>query len=181
MHDSLGHVSAHHPPPSHGAGVPVAKQEDEDRKIAMFGDIPDTKRRKFIVVEDEQRGTRVRVKVMLDTVNMEEIPDSYRKTNSVFPRTYFPLQMTSPPASPRGSRMFDDENDPENEPGAPLNGSQLVPVPTLDGNETQVPRPRLTRAKRNKEITLNDLGYRMSWSQSRVFAGRTLFLQKSRK
>jgi len=28
-------------------------------------------------------------------------------------------------------------------------------------------------------VLLNDLGYRMSWGQSRVFAGRTLFLQKA--
>jgi hypothetical protein len=28
---------------------------------------------------------------------------------------------------------------------------------------------------------LNDMGYRMSWSQSRIFAGRTTFLQKARE
>jgi hypothetical protein len=144
----------------------------------MFGDLPDSKRRKFILVDDAQRGTRVRVRVTLDTVKMEEMPDSYRKSNSVFPRSYFAMQMTSPPASPRGSKVFADEPDVESDPSFPLAGSTIVPVPTLDG-ETRVPKPRLTRAKRSKEITLNDLGYRMSWSQSRVFAGRTLFLQKS--
>jgi hypothetical protein len=145
----------------------------------MFGDLPESKKRKFILVDDTQRGTRVRVRVTLDTVKMEEIPDSYRKSNSVFPRSYFPLQMSSPPASPRGSRVFDDEAEPEDEPDCPLTGSQLVPVPVLEGGEARVPKPRLTRTKRRKEITLNDLGYRMSWSQGRVFAGRTLFLQKS--
>jgi len=90
------------------------------------------------------------------------------------------MQMTSPPASPRGSRVFSDEPDLDTDPSFPVAGSTMVPVPTLDG-EARVPKPRLTRAKRSKEITLNDLGYRMSWSQSRVFAGRTLFLQKSRK
>jgi len=49
----------------------------------------------------------------------------------------------------------------------------------MDGSETQLPVPRMTRTKRNKEVTLNDLGYRMSWRQSRVFSGRTLFLQRS--
>lgn len=178
MHDGMGHPQH----PRHGSGVPVAKQEqdEEERRLAMFGDLPESKRRKFILVDDAQRGTRVRVRVTLDTVKMEEMPDSYRKSNSVFPRSYFPMQMTSPPASPRGSRVFSDEADPENEPGFPLAGSSLVPVPTVEG-EARVPKPRLTRAKRSKEITLNDLGYRMSWSQSRVFAGRTLFLQKSRK
>ena len=177
LHDAMGH----HPPP-HGARVPVAKQEqdEEERKLAMFGDLPESKKRKFILVDDAQRGTRVRVRVTLDTVKMEEMPDSYRKSNSVFPRSYFPMQMTSPPASPRGSRVFDDEADRDDDTSFPLSGSSLVPVPTLEG-EARVPKPRLTRSKRSKEITLNDLGYRMSWSQSRVFAGRTLFLQKSRK
>ncbi|KAG9193328.1 hypothetical protein G6011_03363 [Alternaria panax] len=177
IHDGLGHP----PPPSHAAGVAVSKQQEQDeeeRKLAMFGDLPDSKRRKFILVDDAQRGTRVRVRVTLDTVKMEEMPDSYRKSNSVFPRSYFAMQMTSPPASPRGSKVFADEPDIEGDPSFPLAGSTVVPVPTLDG-ETRVPKPRLTRAKRSKEITLNDLGYRMSWSQSRVFAGRTLFLQKS--
>jgi hypothetical protein len=179
IHDGLNRAS--HPP--HASGVPVSKQQDQDeeeRKLAMFGDLPESKRRKFILVDDAQRGTRVRVRVTLDTVKMEEMPDSYRKSNSVFPRSYFAMQMTSPPASPRGSKVFSDEPDNESDPSFPLAGSQNVPVPTLDG-EARVPKPRLTRVKRSKEITLNDLGYRMSWSQSRVFAGRTLFLQKSRK
>ncbi|PVH95262.1 hypothetical protein DM02DRAFT_537750 [Periconia macrospinosa] len=175
IHDGMGHHAA-----PHASTVPVSKQEqdEEERNVAMFGDLPENKRRKFILVDDAQRGTRVRVRVTLAGVKTEEMPDSYRKTNSVFPRSYFPMQMTSPPASPRGSRVFDDEPDNESDPSFPLAGRTSVPVPTLDG-EVSVPKPRLTRAKRSKEITLNDLGYRMSWSQSRVFAGRTLFLQKS--
>ena len=178
MHDAMGH----HSRPSHSSTVSATKQEqdEEERKVAMFGDLPEAKRRKFILVDDAQRGTRVRVRVTLDSVKMEEMPDSYRKINSVFPRSYFAMQMTSPPASPRGSKVFSDEPDNESDPSFPLGGRTTVPVPTLDG-ETTVPKPRLTRAKRSKEITLNDLGYRMSWSQSRVFAGRTLFLQKSCK
>ena len=180
MHDSMGH----HSRSSHGSSVPVSvskqEQDEEERKLAMFGDLPEAKRRKFILVDDAQRGTRVRVRVTLDSVKMEEMPDSYRKINSVFPRSYFAMQITSPPASPRGSNVLSDEADNESDPSFPLGGRTTVPVPTLDG-ETTVPKPRLTRAKRSKEITLNDLGYRMSWSQSRVFAGRTLFLQKSRK
>jgi hypothetical protein len=41
--------------------------------------------------------------------------------------------------------------------------------------------PKLSRKKHHKELLLNDLGYRMSWSQSRVFSGRMLFLQRSCK
>ncbi|KAL1646533.1 hypothetical protein SLS58_003119 [Diplodia intermedia] len=178
----MDHVSSR-PPPPHAAAAATKQQEDEERNLELFGDLPEAKRRKFILVDDAQRGTRVRVRVMLDQVNMEEMPDSYRKNNSVYPRSYFPTQMQSPPASPRGTRFFDDPDEKEEgSSGAmPVTGRTLVPVPMMDGSEAKVPRPRMTRSKRNKEITLNDLGYRMTWSQSRVFAGRTLFLQRSRK
>jgi hypothetical protein len=172
--DHVGHAPSHH-----SGAVAVSKHDEDERNIALFGDLPEAKRRKFILVDDVQRGTRVRVRVMLDQVQMEEIPDSYRKSNSVFPRSYFDVQTTSPPPSPTGRHVFRD--DPADEHNEPLTGRTLVPVPTMDGSEVKVPRPRLTRSKRSKEVTLNEMGYRMSWSQGRVFAGRTLFLQKSRK
>jgi hypothetical protein len=173
--DGLSHVSAH--PPSHGAVV-TSTHEEEDNSTALFGDLPEAKRRKFILVDDAQRGTRVRVRVMLDQVRMAEMPDSYRKNNSVYPRSWFATEMQSPPPSPRRGRFPDDV---ESE-GTPIAASRtLVPVPMMDGSETKLPVPRMTRSKRSKEVTLNDLGYRMSWSQSRVFSGRTLFLQRSCK
>lgn len=180
MDHHMDHVPSR-PPPPHAAAT-TKQQEDEERNLELFGDLPEAKRRKFILVDDAQRGTRVRVRVMLDQVNMEEMPDSYRKNNSVYPRSYFPTQMQSPPASPRGTRFFDDPDEEKDEGSSgamPVTGRTLVPVPMMDGSEAKVPRPRMTRAKRNKEVTLNDLGYRMTWSQSRVFAGRTLFLQRS--
>lgn len=187
------------------AAVPTtsaSRGSGSERNVELFGDLPEAKRRKFILVDDPHRGARVRVRVMLDQVEMKEIPDSYRKNNSVFPRSYFPMQMQSPP---RGHRFpeDDDEDDlmmdaaaaadqqgvrrqhhhhhPHQNNDKPGRGRTLVPVPTLDGAETEVPTPRLTRSKRKKEEALNDLGYRMSWSQSRVFAGRTIFLQRARK
>lgn len=157
--------------------------EDDERNpdnAALFGDLPQGKRRKFILVDDPQRGCRVRVKVMLDQVDMNEIPDSYRQSNSVYPRTYFPVQMKSPPGRVvPGKRYFDDDDEDEDGSRATV-GRTLVPAPSVDG-ETDIAVPKLSRSKHNKEILLNDLGYRMSWSQSRVFAGRTLFLQRSRK
>ncbi|KAA6414213.1 MAG: ribosomal L24E [Lasallia pustulata] len=48
-----------------------------------------------------------------------------------------------------------------------------------DGVEGEVAVPRIAGGKRRKEEVLNDLGYRMSWSQSRVFSGRTMFLQRA--
>lgn len=180
MHGDMEHVGASRH--SHAAAAASQKEEDEERNVALFGDLPESKRRKFILVDDPQRSVRVRVRVMLDQVQMQEVPDSYRKSNSVFPRSFFPVQMQSPPASPRGSRFFtDDPEEASQGTDAPVTGRTLVPVPLMDGSETSIPRPRVTKTKRRKEVTLNDLGYRMSWSQSRVFSGRTLFLQRSRK
>jgi hypothetical protein len=82
IHDGMSHHT-----PRHGSGVPVSKQEqdDEERKVAMFGDLPEGKKRKFILVDDAQRGTRVRVRVTLDSVKMEEMPDSYARSTRCFP------------------------------------------------------------------------------------------------
>ncbi|KIW04528.1 uncharacterized protein PV09_04282 [Verruconis gallopava] len=163
--------------PVHAATTSATTKDDEEvDTVALFGDLPEAKRRKFILVDDAQRGTRVRVRVMLDQVRMHEMPDSYRKNNSVYPRSWYPTEMQSPPPSPRRGRWPDDvDADQEGTPAA----RTLVHVPLLDGSDAKLPVPRMSKAKRNKEVTLNDLGYRMSWSQSRVFSGRTLFLQRS--
>jgi len=177
----MGPMSGHGP--SSATAVATSVPKSPDRNIELFGDVPEAKRRKFILVDDPHRGARVRVRVMLDQVEMKEIPDSYRKSNSVFPRSYFPMQMQSPPPSASGSRFFenDDDDDTGDGPGKKARGRTLVPVPMLDGSEADVVTPRIRRAQRGKEVKLNDLGYRMSWSQSRVFAGRTMFLQRACK
>ncbi|KZF23080.1 hypothetical protein L228DRAFT_261177 [Xylona heveae TC161] len=179
VHDGVDHMSRHGAASAHATATAsaVATKSEDDETVALFGDVPEAKRRKFILVDDPHRGTRVRVRVTLDQVEMNEIPDSYRKTNSVYPRSYFPMQMQSPPSTPRGSRFFDDEED-SGEDG-PTKGRTIVPVPMLDGSEVDVPTPCLGKRRRSKELTLNDMGYRMSWSQSRVFAGRTIFLQRA--
>lgn len=56
-----------------------------------------------------------------------------------------------------------------------------MPVAMLEGNEGEVAVPKIGRAKRRRDELVNDLGYRMTWEQSRVFAGRTMFLQRARK
>lgn len=176
---------------SNSAPVPASgklnENEDPDpESSALFGDLPEGRRRKFILVEDPQRGCRVRVKVMLDQVDMKEIPDSYRKSNSVFPRTYFPVHGPFGPTG-RGKR-FAEAHECEGESvgagedadGAATVGRTLVPVPMLEGEGT-VAVPKIAKRKRDKEVLLNDLGYRMSWGQSRVFSGRQLFLQRARE
>lgn len=147
----------------------------------LFGQLPDGKRRTFILVEDPQRGSRVRVKVGLDKVKMDEIPDSYRKNHAVYPRTYFPTQMKDAPLLVDPSkRFFADDMEHMGDPEDSTVGRTTVPAPSLDG-ERGIDVPKLSRRRHRKEVMLNDLAYRLSWSQSRVFAGRMLFLQRSRK
>lgn len=172
VHDGMGPMSQHS-----SNAIAASKAQDDDDKHSLFGDIPEAKKRKFILVDDPVRGSRVRVRVTLDTVEIKEIPDSYRKSNSVYPRSWFPMQMQSPPPSARGSRFF--ENDDAEDDGK--RGRTMVPVPTIDGGEMELPTPKMRRSQRSKEVKLNDLGYRMTWHQSRVFAGRTVFLQRARK
>ena len=181
--DNMDSLSSRGGPTQTAVAASVPKEEDQDRKRSLLGDIPAAKRRKFILVDDVERNSRVRVRVMLDQVNMKELPDQYRKTNSVYPRSYFPLQMQSPPTSARGNRFFEDD-DPEGGPedgDYATRGRTLVRVPMLDGAEGDVAVPKISRSKKDKEKLLNDLGYRMNWTQSRVFAGRTIFLQRARE
>lgn len=158
----------------------AAAKEEEDKK-SLFGDIPEGKKRKFILVDDTMRGSRIRVRVTLDTVDIKEIPDSYRKSNSVYPRSWFPVQMQSPPPSASGSRFFEsDDPDDSDETGRSRRSKTMVLVPMADG-EGEVATPRMRKNQRDKEVKLNELGYRMTWHQSRVFAGRIIFLQRARK
>jgi hypothetical protein len=149
--------------------------------------LSDGKKRKFILVEDPAKNQRVRVRVTLDTVDINEIPDSFRKANSVFPRSWFPLQMQDPPPSSRGSKFFegDDQDDDDdvdignNGGGRKRRGRTMVSVPLADGGEAEVATPRMRKSIRSKEVRINELGYRMTWHQSRVFADKTVFLQKA--
>lgn len=162
-----------------------ADNDDEQHpsKAELFGPLPDGKPRKFLLVEDPQRQNRVRVKVMLDQVDMDEIPDSYRMSNSVYPRSYFPVQLKNPPGggTAPGKRFFkDDATVAADSDEAATVGRVTVPVPSLDG-ESEVSVPKMSSRRHRKDVMLNDLGHRMSWSQSRTFAGRMLFLQRSCK
>lgn len=134
-------------------------------------------------MEDQQRGgTRVRIRVMLDHVKMDDMPDSHLRTNAVFPRSYYPRQVGLSAGSPRSQMGWDDEDD-EDEGASrtlPTRGKTSVTVALMDGSEAKLPVPRMTKSRRNKELALNEMGYRMSWGQARTFDRRTLFLQRSR-
>ena len=58
-------------------------------------------------------------------------------------------------------------------------GTVTVPAPLAEEGEVRLRIPGLGRRAKAREDKLNDMGYRMSWSQGRTFAGRVLFLQKS--
>ncbi|POR35351.1 Uncharacterized protein TPAR_04451 [Tolypocladium paradoxum] len=155
----------------------------------LFPDIPEAKKRKFILVEDNVRGSRLRVRVTLDGVDTNEIPDSFRKGASVYPRSYFPREMQSPPPSATGSRFFADDladdgiQETEGREASrhrdPKSMGEVVKVKMGEGQDGEATIPRMRKSGRGKEVRLNDLAYRMAWLQSRVFAGRTVFLQRA--
>lgn len=181
---SNGHASVAARRGGHGA---AGSDEPED----LFPDIPEAKKRKFILVEDSDRQSRLRVRVTLDGVDTREIPDSFRKSSSVYPRSYFPREMQSPPPSATGSRFFqEDSSDVEDDGNAETDGRRagrgvhgrgktMVKVPCSDGSDMELAIPKMRKTIRGKEVRLNDLGYRMAWLQSRVFAGRPVFLQRA--
>lgn len=176
-------MGAMHPHSAAQATSSIKKEDEESRKRTLFGDVPESKRRKFILVEDGQRGTRVRVRVSLDQVKMDDMPDAHLKINSVYPRSYFPRQSGSPPDAARAHASWDDEDDEAEGVShtLPTRGKTTVSVPLMDGSEAKMAVPRMTKSRRSKEVSLNEIGYRMSWGQARAFNGRTLFLQRSRK
>ncbi|GAB7354486.1 hypothetical protein MBLNU459_g4957t1 [Dothideomycetes sp. NU459] len=164
------------------------KEEERESRLSLFGDVPEGKRRKFILVDDQARGTRVRVRVLLDAVKMEDMPDSHLRVNSVYPRSYYPRQMRSLAPSPHHSGLWDDADDSSDEEAAAAaptaspaagRGRVVVRCPLLDGSHAQLYAPRLTKERRARECALNELGYRMSWSQAKTFNERPIFMQKS--
>jgi hypothetical protein len=159
-----------------------ADQDDDDDNLSLFGDLPEARKRKFILVDDPGRGGRTRIKVTLDAVNPRAIPDSFREATAVFPRSYFKIEMQSPPPSPRGSRFFREDLDDGAEGGGdgPGEGKTVVPCPLPDGTVVELGVPRMRRSQRRRETKLNSLGNRMAWCMSRTFAGRVVFLQRAR-
>lgn len=147
-----------------------------EQESALFGNVPDGKKRKFILVDDTQKNARVRVKVSLDQVDVSEIPDSYRKQNSVYPRSFYPVQMETEPTT--GRFATGDTIEPED--GAPTVARTTVPCTVID-NDAQIEVSQLTRSKRDREQKVNELGYRMAWGQSRVFSNRPIFLARARE
>lgn len=176
IHDSM---TSMRPATTLSAAMSSSARTDNDGDArVLFGGVPEAKRRKFILVDDTQRDSRVRVRVTLDQVKMDDMPDGHLRNNAVYPRSYYSRQMSSPSGSPRSSGRWDDDDDSFAGIGR---GKSFVPVKLVDGREEQLPIPRMTKSRRSKEAALNEIGYRMCWGQPRTFNQRTLFLQRSRK
>ncbi|KAI0169789.1 hypothetical protein GGR52DRAFT_551523 [Hypoxylon sp. FL1284] len=178
-------------PGSHHSSIAARRSSMDDEKVppGLFPDVPSGKKRKYILVEDLKRNSRLRVRVTLEDVNPKEIPDSFRKSSAVYPRSYFPREMQSPPPSATGTRFFEDDLSDD---GVETDGGRtgrarrsdgagrvMVKAPMSDGNEDEVAIPRTRKGMRLKEVRLNDLAYRLAWRHSRTFAGRIIFLQRA--
>lgn len=64
----------------HEIGKKTGKSENTEEAVL--------KRPKYILLDDNRKGTRVRVRVSLDEVSLEEIPDAFRRDHCVFPRRF---------------------------------------------------------------------------------------------
>ncbi|KKY19196.1 putative ribosomal protein l24e [Phaeomoniella chlamydospora] len=126
--------------PVGNAAVVSADRSDEVDEKDVFGDLPDGKRRKFILVDNA--GKRIRVKVMLDQVNVSEIPESYRKKYSVFPRSFNSTDGGAVQEEPRYRRYFNDEGADN---GESIVTRTSVPAPLPDGTDGQVQVPCISR------------------------------------
>lgn len=174
-------------PPMHDARAPMShnshlissrSKSNDDDQVSLFGDIPESKKRKFIVVNESAKNKRVRVQVSLDGIDQVEMPDSFRKSNAVYPRSWYPMEMQDAPPSGHGRRFFDADDEDDGGPRA-RRSLTTVPVPLMDGAVGEVGTPRMRRGKRGNELRLNELAHRMAWSQSRMFHEKPLFLQKA--
>lgn len=181
---SLSHMTPHS-----SSSVPAKRhaQAEADEHDDLFPTMPEAKKRKFILVEDNMRGSRLRVRVTLEGVDTNEIPDSFRKGASVYPRSFFPREMQSPPPTASGSHFFPDDiqddgnQETEGRDMSRRGATRKVKAPMGEGREQDVSIPQKRKTRRATEVKLNDLGYRMAWLQSRVFSGRTVFLQRARE
>jgi hypothetical protein len=172
MHDSRA------PMPHNSHPIATQSKSKAAEHLALFGDLPEAKKPKFIAVDDPAKKQRVRVRTTLDTVNTEEIPDSWRKSTAVYPRSWFPTQMQDPP--PSAGYFADDDADSDDAHPRARRGRTMVPVALATG-PAEVAIPRMRRGQRAREVSINELGYRMSWHQNRTFDGKPVFLQKARE
>ena len=172
LHNGLDHPG-HYPTPHTAVAASSSVSNESVSESNLFGDLPASKRRTFFSVD------KLRVQTNLQQVKMSEIPDDYRQRNSVYPRSYRPVQMPGDESPSKGNRFSLEDSAPS---GAITSehtvvGKTMVPIPLLEGEEVAV--PRIGRAKRDRDDILNVMGHRMSWNQLKLFSDKNVFLQKS--
>ncbi|KAI1431003.1 hypothetical protein GGR50DRAFT_690066 [Xylaria sp. CBS 124048] len=185
------------PDPSHATSQPdahdglvgsqhgnIAAAEEPEQPEGLFPDLPAPKRRKFILVDDSKKGTRLRARVQLEDVDMQEIPDSFRRQSAVFPESFFRREMQDPPPNAIGSHLFEDDlSDDDIEVSQGLTGpsrdTRMSNYIMVEAPRGEIAIPRMRRQDRLQELRLNELGYRMAWQNGRAFSGRIIFLQKA--
>ena len=187
LHNSIDHLSSHNTVSASTAmnNKPDDPSPSPDTKLdpaSLFAKGPKGKQGKltFFGLEDPERhGHKVRVKMALHECPIQEVPDSYRRKNSVYPRSWFPTQMQLSPSSrgPRG-RFLEERDDIESNDEGKV-GATYITLPMLEGKEGELKVPGLGRRTRRREEQLNDMAYRISWSQRRIFSDRVMFLQQS--
>ena len=158
--------------------------ESKPEHPSLPGKPPEVRQSKYFNVEDPERSNhKVRVRLALHDCPIHEVPDDFRKRHSVYPRSWYPAQIQLSPSSraPRGRFLHERGEDAEEEAAKDEDvvGTTLVQVPMLEGREGDLKVPGLGRQARNKEEQLNEMGYRISWNQRKLFADRVLFLQQS--
>ncbi|KAG9533044.1 hypothetical protein KCU93_g598, partial [Aureobasidium melanogenum] len=126
------------------------KAEEEEKNPSLSALVPEGKKRKFILVDDLARGTRVRVHVELDNIKLEEMPDFHLQKNSVYPRQFYPRQMHAPSPGQKHLERHGFESKSENE-SIISEGESLVDVPLSDGSQTQLSVPEISRDLQAKE------------------------------
>lgn len=146
---------------------------------------PEAKKRKLFTVRDLEKNIPVRVKINLEGINVNEMPDPYRREHSIYPRAFSPVGMKLSPrtrkAERREQRFIDEEDNEEGLDDDMGIGQTTVKVPMVDGREGDISVPRLGRRQLEKEKMLNDLGYRICWGHGRSFSRRILLIQRTGK
>ena len=123
--------------------------------------------RRTITIKDRQRDNVVRVSVKTRNIDLDEMPDSFRREYSVFPRAHYPRQGLS--SSSTESETLNPETKTES----------LVTWDQIPLGQWRL--PMVAEERKKQERQMNDLGQHITWGKPQLFSGRNLLLQTTRK
>ncbi|RAL64911.1 hypothetical protein DID88_001504 [Monilinia fructigena] len=125
------------PLPRPGHPITAQSKPDDDDSVDVFGNVPEAKKRKFILVEDPIKQSRTHSERATQSINV----------------LWFPLQMQSPPPSAHGSRFFEEEDTDDEVDGGrgrSRRGRKMFTVQLPDGNEGEIPIPRMQSSQTSR-------------------------------